>query len=150
MKNLVENLLLKYKSEKNQIVLQIEPYPLEDIIRKCLEEIHYLTQDKGQKSLFQEDFNNQIIDSSIIEAKVIDHFSEYHCWTSLTEAEACFFVEQGVICKSGEIAKILRKLEMDGGLAVRRNPDVSEKTRKPSTFMSEGHGKTVSIKWVKQ
>ena len=107
-------------------------------------------QDKGQKSLFQEDFNNQIIDSSIIEAKVIDHFSEYHCWTSLTEAEACFFVEQGVICKSGEIAKILRKLEMDGGLAVRRNPDVSEKTRKPSTFMSEGHGKTVSIKWVKQ
>ncbi|MCM1009871.1 MAG: hybrid sensor histidine kinase/response regulator [Fusobacterium sp.] len=53
MKNLVENLLLKYKSENNEIVLQREHYQIENIIRKCIEEIHYLTQDKEQKISFK-------------------------------------------------------------------------------------------------
>lgn len=69
MKNLVENLLLKYKSEKNQIILQLEPYPLEDIIKKCLEEIHYLTQDKGQQIIFKNKTRNSICNVDYLEIK---------------------------------------------------------------------------------
>lgn len=69
MKNLVENLLLKYKSENNEIILQIEPYPLENIIRKCLEEIHYLTQDKGQKIVFKNSTKESICNVDYIEIK---------------------------------------------------------------------------------
>ena len=34
MKTLVENLLLKYKSEKNELILQLEPCPIDTIILK--------------------------------------------------------------------------------------------------------------------
>ena len=33
-------------------------------------------------------------------------------------------------------------------LEVMRSPSITEKG-KPSTFMTEGHGKTVLVKWVK-
>ena len=106
-------------------------------------------QSGGQLSFFQQDFNNQIIDASKIRDQVIDHFSECDVWTSLTEAEAVFFVKHGAICKSGEIAKVLKSLEKEGRLLVDRNPAFSEKTKKPTSFMTEGHGKTVSVKWVR-
>ncbi len=69
MKNLVENLLLKYKSEKNEIILQFEQYPLENIIRKCIEEIHYLTQDKEQKISFRNHTKDSICNVDYIEIK---------------------------------------------------------------------------------
>ena len=88
-------------------------------------------QNDGQMSFLQEDINNQIIDDTTIRERVIEQFVRY-----------------GAICKSGEIAKVLRALEKEGHLAVHRNKSLTEKS-KPSSFMSEGHGKTVSIKWVK-
>ncbi len=106
-------------------------------------------QSGGQLSLFQEDFNNQIIDKTMIRERVIESFSQCYTWTSLTEAEAIFYVRNGAICKSGEIAKVLKELEKDGRLKVKRNPPFSKETKKPTTFMIEGHGKTVSVKWVK-
>ena len=106
-------------------------------------------QTGGQMTLFQEDFNNQIIDESKIKEKVIEHFSQCNTWTSLTVLEATFFIKHGAICKSGDIAKVLKALEKEGRLAVIRNPAFSEKTNRASTFMTEGHGRTVSVKWVK-
>lgn len=105
-------------------------------------------QSGGQMTLFQEDINNQIVDDATIRERVTEHFSQCSEWTSLTEAQAVFFVKYGAICKPGEIAKVLRALEKEGHLAVHRNKSLTEKG-KPSSFMSEGHGKTVSIKWVK-
>lgn len=105
-------------------------------------------QTGGQLSFFEEDFNNQIVDEIIIREDVIDHISAYNTWTSLTKAEALFFVKHGAICKSGDIKKILKKLEKDKRIEVLRNPSLTEKG-KPSIFMTEGHGKTVSVKWVK-
>ena len=67
MKNLVENLLLKYKSENNEIILQREQYPLENIIRKCIEEIHYLTLDKEQKIAFKNHTKDSICNVDYIE-----------------------------------------------------------------------------------
>ncbi|WP_298590631.1 three-Cys-motif partner protein TcmP [uncultured Selenomonas sp.] len=106
-------------------------------------------QSGGQLALFQEDFNSQIIDKSTIKKRVIEHFSQCDTWISLTEAEAVFYVKYGAICKSGEITKVLKELEKDGRLAADRKPAFSEKTNRPTTFMSEGHGQTVSVKWVK-
>ena len=105
-------------------------------------------QNSGQLTLFQETFNNQIIDEAEISEYIIEHFSQCCSWTSLTEAQAVFFVKYGAICKTGDIAKVLKKLEKDKRLEVMRNPCLTE-SGKPSTFMTEGHGKTVSVRWVK-
>lgn len=69
MKNLVENLLLKYKSDNNEIILQRETCDIENIIRKCIEEIHYLTQDKDQKITFKNKTKNSIANIDYIEIK---------------------------------------------------------------------------------
>lgn len=105
-------------------------------------------QNSGQLTLFQVDYNNQIIDESKIADYVIELFSQFDSWVSLTEAQAIFFVKYGAICKSGEIAKVLKKLEENQWIEVIRNPSLTG-TGKPSTFMTEGHGNTVSVKWVK-
>lgn len=105
-------------------------------------------QTGGQLSLFPETVDNQIIDEAEVQNDVIAHFSQCYNWTSLNEALAVFFVEYGVVCKSGEIRNILKKLEKEKRLKVMRTPGVTEKGT-PSTFMTEGHGKTVSVKWVR-
>lgn len=105
-------------------------------------------QTGGQLFLFQETVDNQIIDEAEIQRDVIEHFSQCYGWTSLTEAQAVFFVKYGAICKTGDIAKVLKKLEKDKRLEVMRNPSLTE-NGKPRTFMTEGHGQTVSVKWVK-
>ena len=105
-------------------------------------------QNSGQQTLFQEGLYNQITDESAIRERVIEHFSQYNTWISLTEAEAAFYVKFGVICKSGDIAKVLKALEKDRRIEVERDPILTEKG-KASTFMAEGHGQTVLVKWVK-
>lgn len=105
-------------------------------------------QNGGQLTLFQDTFNNQIIDETKITEYVIEQFSQCYDWTSRKEAQALFFVRYGAICKTGDIDKVLKKLEKAGRLEIKRNPSITEKG-KPSTFMTEGNGKTVSIKWVK-
>ena len=104
-------------------------------------------QDSGQMSLFKEDFNNNLLDADQIRSSVINHFSQCINWTSLTEALAVYFVKYGAICKSGEIEKVLKKLEKEGRIVVDRHPALTEKG-KPSIFMTEGHGKTVKVRWV--
>ena len=106
-------------------------------------------QNNGQMSFFQEDFNNQIIDASTLKGFITEHFSQYNVLTSLTVAQAAFFVKYGAICKTRDIAKILQLLEKEGRLVIDRKPSFSQGSKKPSTFMTEGHGKTISIKWVR-
>ena len=105
-------------------------------------------QESGQMSLFKEDINNDIVVEDQIRNSVIEHFSQCTNWTRLTEAEAVFFVKYGAICKSGDINKVLKKLEKEERIELDRHPSLTEKG-KPSTFMSEGHGKTISVRWVK-
>ena len=105
-------------------------------------------QTGGQLSLWAKDINNQPVNEADIESKIIDHFSQCDNWTSLNVALAVFFVKHGAICSTGDVAKVLKKIEKGGRLAVMRNPSTT-KTGKPSAFMQEGKGKTVSVKWVK-
>ncbi len=110
MKNLVENLLIKYKSENNEIILQLEPYPLENIIRKSIEEIRYLTQDKEQKISFKNHTKSSICDVDYIEIKrtinnLLTNANQYSVPKStitieLKETERDFIVE--IINKSSK------------------------------------------------
>lgn len=104
-------------------------------------------QTGGQLSLWAEDINNQTVDESEIENKIVDHFSQCDSWTSLSIALAVFFVKHGVICSTGDVTKVLKKFEKDGRIDIMRNPSTT-KTGKPSAFMQEGKGKTVSVKWA--
>lgn len=106
-------------------------------------------QTGGQMSLWEEDINNQPIDMSEIENKVIDHFSQCGSWISLNAAMAVFFVKYGIICSTSDITKILKKLEKRGRLDVLRNPRLTKSGKRPTTFMTEGKGQTVAVRWVK-
>lgn len=69
MKNLVENLLLKYKSEKNQLTLQLELCPINVIISKSIEEIQYILRDKKQKIVFKNKTKDSTCEIDFIEIK---------------------------------------------------------------------------------
>lgn len=69
MKNLVENLLIKYKSENDEIILQLEPYPLERIIRKCLEEMQYIAREKNLKIKFKNSVKEDVCNIDFVEIK---------------------------------------------------------------------------------
>lgn len=104
-------------------------------------------QNNGQLPLFQVTLNNQFVDDQKVTEYVIEHFSQYSEWIPLTEAQALFFVKNGVMCKTGDISSILKRLEKEQRLEVKRSPSLT-KTKKPSTFMTEGHGQSVLVKWV--
>ncbi len=103
-------------------------------------------QSGGQLQLWDENYDNQVVDDDDIEKKTIEHFSQCENWTSLYEALAVFFMKHGPICSTGVVKNILKKLEQEGCLCVLRNPDMTAKG-KPTAFMSEEKGKTVSVRW---
>lgn len=105
-------------------------------------------QQHGQMSLFNETMENEDIDMHDLDEKVRSFFSQIKQWKSLHEALAYFFVEYGAICSTGDVKKILKKCEQSGELLIVRNPATTE-NGKPSTFMNEGKGRSVSIRWIK-
>ena len=83
-----------------------------------------------------------------IEEKTIDHFSQYNKPISLHDALAMFFMKYGPICSTGTVRTILKKLEGSGRLSVDRNPALTGRGKK-ATFMTEGKGKKVSVRWIR-
>lgn len=106
-------------------------------------------QNAGQMSLFEEDANNQIVDESEIEAKMMSFFSRLHGnYVSLHMALAYFFMQYGPLCKSGVIKQKLKDFEKRGLLLVERDPKTTP-TGRPATFMDEKtNQKRVMIKWA--
>ncbi len=105
-------------------------------------------QTGGQMSMFEEDCNNQVVDEEDIKCKTREFFSQYTEFMSLHDVLAKFFMRFGPICSTGDIKKIIKEFEKDSLIAIQRNPSQTSKG-KPSTFMSEGKGQTVSVRWVK-
>ncbi len=105
-------------------------------------------QSGGQLMLWAENFDNQAVIDDDIGDKVIEQFSKYADWVSLYDALAMFFVKYGPICSTGDIKKFLKGLEVEKRLAVLRTPRV-KKNGTPTTFMTEGKGQTVSVRWMK-
>lgn len=103
-------------------------------------------QSSGQLQLWEENYDNQVVNDEDIEKKTIEHFSQCDNWISLHEALAVFFMKHGPICSTGTVKGIVKKLEKEGRISILRNPDVTVKG-KPTTFMSEEKRKTVSVRW---
>ena len=106
-------------------------------------------QSAGQMSLFEEDANNQIIDESEIEEKMMSFFSRLSNYVSLHIALAYFFMQYGPICKSGVIKQKLKAFEKQGLLLIYREPQTTP-TGRPATFMDEKTNQKVKIKWVRK
>lgn len=105
-------------------------------------------QSGGQITLWAENYDNQTVLEDDIETKTIEHFSQYIDWVSLYDALAMFFIKYGPICSTGDIKKILKNLESQKRLSVLRDPSVKQGGR-PTTFMTEGKGQTVSVRWMR-
>lgn len=105
-------------------------------------------QSGGQLMLWAENFDNQAVADDDIGDKVIEHFSQYSDWISLYDALAMFFVKHGPICSTGDVKKLLKNLESEKRLTILRNPGI-KKGGKPTTFMTEGKGQTVSVRWIR-
>ena len=104
-------------------------------------------QSSGQMTLWDENYENQIVDKDDISAKTIDHFSQYTDWISLYNALALFFIKYGPICSTGDVNRILKCFEKTGRIEVLRNPNKKAKG-KPTTFMTENNSQTVSVRWI--
>lgn len=104
-------------------------------------------QSGGQLSLFEENYDNQMVDDTDISNKVSAYFARYSANTSLHEALAGFFMEYGPICSTGTVKKDLKKLESNGQIIVTREPSTTGKG-KIATYMSEDKGKKVYVRWA--
>lgn len=105
-------------------------------------------QNYGQITLWEENCENQIIDDKDIEEKVIDHLSHFTNMTSLNELLAAFFIKHGPICDTSTVRKIVKQFEDKNRVEIIRYPALT-KYEKRTTFMSEGKGQTVSVRWLR-
>lgn len=104
-------------------------------------------QSGGQLSLFEENYDNQIVDDTDISNKVSAYFARHSANTSLHEALAGFFMEYGPICSTSTVKKDLKELESSGRIIVTREPSTTDKG-KIATYMSEDKGKKVYVRWA--
>lgn len=105
-------------------------------------------QSGGQMTFLTENLDNQLIDEREIKEKIKEHFSQYINWISLHNALAVFFMKHGPICSPICAKEILKKLEIADRLDILRNPVITAKG-KPTKFMTEKKGQTVSVRWKK-
>jgi len=69
MKNLVDNILYKYKFENNNIILNKNYGSLKSLIKECVAEIKYIASDKNQKIIFKNNAKESSVFIDYIEMK---------------------------------------------------------------------------------
>ena len=84
--------------------------------------------------------------AEVLSMAVADYLSQFSSYRKLSPLIANFFTVHGVKCSSGDFVGILRKLEAQGKITVRRNPAVA-KTGKPTKFFTEKGWQTLELKW---
>ncbi|MFI3300805.1 MAG: hybrid sensor histidine kinase/response regulator [Candidatus Gastranaerophilales bacterium] len=73
MKNLVNNILNKYKFDTDTLILNKQNVSIKNVLSDCVEEIKYLVEDKKQKINLKCDFTNANADVDCIEIKRVIH-----------------------------------------------------------------------------
>lgn len=109
------------------------------------DELFIEVQQKGQMSLFDLDVENEIINESEIEDKIMAFLDRFPQGIGTDKLLACFFTEYGVLCKSGFIKKILKSMEGRGSIAVVRVPALTDKNNPCRTF-TESKKQSVTIR----
>ena len=104
-------------------------------------------QNNGQKQLWEENCNNQIIDDEDIKRKVIQLTSNYSGFTRLNYVLADFFMKYGPICSTKAVKDIYRDLENNGNIDVQRNSAFTEITGQPSKFFADEKEKKTELRW---
>jgi three-Cys-motif partner protein len=100
-------------------------------------------QHQGQGSLFEEDFNNSIINETEVQKAILSHVARNKKML-LEEFIADFFMEHGIIYSTKGIRKIIHDFEINQKIKIHRTPEYT-KTGKKSAFMESKNDQKVYI-----
>jgi len=112
------------------------------------DELFVDVQSNGQLSLFDQTMENDIIGPDEIHQKMSGFLKNFPAGITVDKLLAAFYTEFGVLCKSGEIKKVLRLMETTREISVVRDPDTTESGKKSTSFTEKGM--TITIKKVSQ
>jgi len=102
-------------------------------------------QNQGQLGLFNQTIENEDITQSDLYSKMDKFLEEQQEEIRLNVLLASFFTKHGVVCKSGELCRVLQKMEDTNRIVVTRRPSHTP-TGKPSRFFTEEKGQSVTIR----
>jgi len=122
-----------------------------DSIANATEYLVVEIQDEGQLSILPQTAENEMIEDSLLEKKVLELLANTPDFIHLNELMAEFFNKYGVICdkkrlSSGAGGSILKTLESRGEILVQRYPELTIMKKQPSNFWNEDNGLSVKIK----
>lgn len=103
-------------------------------------------QDGGQMRLWEENYNNELINEADIRKKAIEQVSRYSSFCRLNAVLADFFMKYGPICKVSVVKSVFKDLENQGMLEVKRTPTYTDQGKLSSFFADEKKQKT-EIRW---
>lgn len=104
-------------------------------------------QNNGQFQLWEENYENEIVDDEDIRNKVISHISNFTCFVRLNLILADFFMKYGPICSRKTVKDIYKGLVAQRKLDIRRNLQFTL-TGRPSTFFTDEIGKIMELRWL--
>ena len=116
-----------------------------DNMMKRARELLVTIQSKMQLELFDQDVDNNIVDSGNIYSRVKNRISLLQGEIRLHAFMATFFTEEGIVCGIADIKKALKRLEVEKYIDISRNPAMI-RNGCPSHFLDESKGRTVIIR----
>jgi signal transduction histidine kinase len=73
MKNLVDNIMNRYKIDHDAIVLRKRQFCLKSLVQECIEEVKYILNDKNQSAEFACDVRGGAVNADYVEIKRVIH-----------------------------------------------------------------------------
>lgn len=108
-------------------------------------EVWFRMRSGGQQSLFDQTVEGDLVEYKDIKEELTSFTRMYTRYVSVNEFLATYLTKRGVICKIAEIRSLLKELEKEGKVFIRRDPEFTE-TGKPSNFWTNSANKKVFIK----
>ncbi|MEN6386204.1 MAG: three-Cys-motif partner protein TcmP [Phycisphaerales bacterium] len=103
-------------------------------------------QNQGHICLFGEDVENKLIDKAGVQKEILEVLSSHTDYIDIDVFHAEFVSKYGVRFPTGDICKELEHLYNDSKVKVKRTPEVTKKTGRPSKFWTTGRGQTVKVR----
>ena len=124
-------------------------------IQNRKEELYTNIQTGGQLSIFDvmpeltQSVEGEWVSRAEIKEKIRSAINNIKQELGITRFIAAFVNNNGLICNFNLIYAILKEFEQEGVISIVRNPAISEKTKRPLTYMTEDKNKTVTIRRLK-
>ncbi|MDE5579912.1 MAG: three-Cys-motif partner protein TcmP [Treponemataceae bacterium] len=118
-------------------------------ICKRFEHLVYIqTQKQGLLFEFDESPENEIIDEIVVKQKICEFLKNCKEFVHLNVFISKFITENGIICKPQNIINILKKLEEENMLIVRRFPELKQFSKEKRVFWEEKRNQSVEIRSI--